>query len=106
MGGHDLVHLDFQPANVLVEDGRITGIIDWTAPAAATPASTSSCSISVAFIRRGGTHHSGVVRDAAQGIDRRRIPYVLGVYVPAHGSTGQSGIIQRPMWTIGSTWPS
>ncbi|HEX3812062.1 MAG TPA: phosphotransferase [Mycobacteriales bacterium] len=30
MRGDDLVHLDFQPANVLVDDaGRLTGVIDW-----------------------------------------------------------------------------
>ncbi|HEY9293984.1 MAG TPA: phosphotransferase [Microlunatus sp.] len=27
--GDDLVHLDFHPANVLVADGRISGVIDW-----------------------------------------------------------------------------
>ncbi|HET6531530.1 MAG TPA: phosphotransferase [Actinoplanes sp.] len=27
--GDDLVHLDYQPGNVLVQDGRITGLIDW-----------------------------------------------------------------------------
>ena len=27
--GEDLVHLDFHPANVLVVDGRVTGVIDW-----------------------------------------------------------------------------
>jgi hypothetical protein len=27
--GDDLVHLDFQPGNVLVHNGRITGLIDW-----------------------------------------------------------------------------
>jgi ribosomal protein S18 acetylase RimI-like enzyme/aminoglycoside phosphotransferase (APT) family kinase protein len=27
--GDDLVHLDFHPANLLVHDGRITGLIDW-----------------------------------------------------------------------------
>jgi len=27
--GGDLVHLDFQPGNVLVRNGRITGLIDW-----------------------------------------------------------------------------
>lgn len=30
MSGHDLVHMDFQPANVLVDDtGALTGVIDW-----------------------------------------------------------------------------
>jgi aminoglycoside phosphotransferase (APT) family kinase protein len=30
MDGDDLVHLDFQPANVLVDDaGRLTGVFDW-----------------------------------------------------------------------------
>jgi aminoglycoside phosphotransferase (APT) family kinase protein len=29
MIGDDLVHLDFHPGNVLVDDGRITGVIDW-----------------------------------------------------------------------------
>ncbi|MEU8223881.1 phosphotransferase [Kribbella sp. NPDC048915] len=29
MTGDDLVHLDFHTGNVLVEDGRITGIVDW-----------------------------------------------------------------------------
>ena len=29
MPGDDLVHLDFHPGNVLVEDGRLTGIFDW-----------------------------------------------------------------------------
>jgi Ser/Thr protein kinase RdoA (MazF antagonist) len=27
--GHDLVHLDFHPGNVLVHEGRISGVIDW-----------------------------------------------------------------------------
>jgi hypothetical protein len=27
--GNDLVHLDFHPANVLVDRGRVTGVIDW-----------------------------------------------------------------------------
>ncbi|RII11721.1 Phosphotransferase enzyme family protein [Streptomyces sp. YIM 130001] len=27
--GDDAVHLDFQPGNVLVEDGSVTGVIDW-----------------------------------------------------------------------------
>jgi hypothetical protein len=29
MAGDDLVHLDFQPGNVLVDGGRLTGVIDW-----------------------------------------------------------------------------
>ena len=30
LSGEDLVHLDFQPANVLVDGaGRLTGIVDW-----------------------------------------------------------------------------
>jgi hypothetical protein len=29
MIGDDLVHLDFQPGNVLVHDGRLTGVVDW-----------------------------------------------------------------------------
>ncbi|MGH3095440.1 MAG: phosphotransferase family protein [Streptosporangiales bacterium] len=30
MAGYDLVHLDYQPANVLVDDtGALTGIVDW-----------------------------------------------------------------------------
>jgi hypothetical protein len=29
MVGDDLVHLDFHPGNVLVDSGRITGVIDW-----------------------------------------------------------------------------
>jgi hypothetical protein len=29
MIGDDLVHLDFHPGNVLVEQGRLTGVIDW-----------------------------------------------------------------------------
>jgi hypothetical protein len=29
MIGDDLVHLDFQPGNVLVVDGQLTGVIDW-----------------------------------------------------------------------------
>jgi hypothetical protein len=29
MVGDDLVHLDFQPGNVLVADGRLTGVVDW-----------------------------------------------------------------------------
>ncbi|MGF0116623.1 phosphotransferase [Promicromonospora sp. Marseille-Q5078] len=27
--GDDLVHLDFHPGNVLVQDGRVTGLVDW-----------------------------------------------------------------------------
>ena len=27
--GDDLVHLDLHPGNVLVQDGRITGVVDW-----------------------------------------------------------------------------
>jgi Phosphotransferase enzyme family len=27
--GDDLVHLDYHPGNVLVSDGRITGVVDW-----------------------------------------------------------------------------
>ena len=27
--GDDLVHLDFHPGNLLVDDGRITGVVDW-----------------------------------------------------------------------------
>jgi len=29
MVGDDLVHLDFQPGNVLVTGGRLTGVVDW-----------------------------------------------------------------------------
>lgn len=29
MLGDDLVHLDFHPGNVLVESGRISGVVDW-----------------------------------------------------------------------------
>jgi hypothetical protein len=29
MTGADLVHLDYHPGNVLVDGGRVTGIIDW-----------------------------------------------------------------------------
>ncbi|MVA75052.1 phosphotransferase [Auraticoccus sp. F435] len=30
MAGHDLVHLDYQPANVLVDGaGRVSGVVDW-----------------------------------------------------------------------------
>jgi hypothetical protein len=29
MIGDDLVHLDFQPGNVLVHGGRLTGVVDW-----------------------------------------------------------------------------
>jgi hypothetical protein len=29
MIGDDLVHLDFHPGNVLVADGRLTGVVDW-----------------------------------------------------------------------------
>jgi hypothetical protein len=29
MIGDDLVHLDFHPGNVLVDDGRLTGVVDW-----------------------------------------------------------------------------
>jgi hypothetical protein len=29
MVGDDLVHLDFHPGNVLVDSGRVTGVIDW-----------------------------------------------------------------------------
>lgn len=29
MIGDDLVHLDFQPGNMLVHDGRLTGVVDW-----------------------------------------------------------------------------
>jgi hypothetical protein len=27
--GSDLVHLDYHPGNILVSDGRITGVVDW-----------------------------------------------------------------------------
>ncbi len=33
LAGDDAVHCDFQPANILVSDGRITGVIDWDGPA-------------------------------------------------------------------------
>jgi hypothetical protein len=29
LSGDDLVHLDFHPRNVLVDHGRITGVVDW-----------------------------------------------------------------------------
>lgn len=46
MYGSDLVHLDYQPANVLVTGDAITGSSIGMAPAAVTAGSTSSCSIS------------------------------------------------------------
>jgi aminoglycoside phosphotransferase (APT) family kinase protein len=33
LAGDDAVHCDFQPANILASDGRITGVIDWDGPA-------------------------------------------------------------------------
>ena len=39
-----LVHLDLHTDNVLIEDGTITGIIDWEGVCAVTTGSTSSCS--------------------------------------------------------------
>lgn len=32
-----LIHLDFHPLNVMVEDGKVSGIIDWTNSAAGDP---------------------------------------------------------------------
>jgi hypothetical protein len=29
MIGDDLVHMDFHPGNVLISDGRLTGVVDW-----------------------------------------------------------------------------
>ncbi|MGX6606551.1 phosphotransferase enzyme family protein [Micromonosporaceae bacterium Da 78-11] len=29
MVGDDLTHMDFHPGNVLVDDGRLTGVVDW-----------------------------------------------------------------------------
>ncbi|MFD7428935.1 phosphotransferase [Streptomyces sp. NPDC059818] len=29
MAGHDAVHMDFHPGNILAADGSITGVIDW-----------------------------------------------------------------------------
>jgi hypothetical protein len=29
LSGHDAVHLDFQPSNLLAEGDRITGVVDW-----------------------------------------------------------------------------
>jgi hypothetical protein len=29
LSGHDAVHCDYQPANLLTEHGRLTGVVDW-----------------------------------------------------------------------------
>jgi aminoglycoside phosphotransferase (APT) family kinase protein len=29
LGGHDAVHCDYQPSNLLTEHGRLTGVVDW-----------------------------------------------------------------------------
>ncbi len=43
MGGpHCLVHSDFNGTNILVRDGRITGVLDWEFAFAGPPRRTSA----------------------------------------------------------------
>lgn len=62
--GDDLVHLDFHPANVLVQDGRITGLIDWDGIARGDRRfALATLSFDLSFRLRTGSGCRGLDRD-------------------------------------------
>lgn len=74
MVGDDLVHLDFHPGNVLVDAGRLTGVIDWDG---ATRGDRHFDLVTLRFMLTG--HDPGLVRpiDARLNAisERRRLAY-------------------------------
>lgn len=47
-----LLHLDFHPANVLVEDGRVTGVVDWENTRAGDPRADVARTASILWLAR------------------------------------------------------
>ena len=80
----DLVHLDFQPGNVLVDDGRITGVVDCDGaargdrpPRPGHPALRPD--------RGGHRTLTGIVDEHLAGADPDRLRALLGAHEPAAG---------------------
>jgi hypothetical protein len=69
--GDDLVHLDFTPANVLVGNGRITGVVDWDG------ASRGDRRLDLVVLRfylmHQAPHLVGIVDDRLAGADPDRL---------------------------------
>jgi hypothetical protein len=70
MVGDDLVHLDFQPGNVLVAGGRLTGVVDWDG--AARGDRHFDLTTLRFYLAGQAPHLTGPVDDRLTGISARR----------------------------------
>ena len=71
IGGYDLVHLDFHPANVLVDGGRITGVVAWDG-AARGDRHLDLVTLRFHVMRR-APHLRGVLDERLAGVDPGRL---------------------------------
>ena len=70
MVGDDLVHFDFHPGNVLVDHGRLTGVIDWDG---ATRGDRHLDLVTLRFtLTRHAPHLTGPIDERLNGISARR----------------------------------
>lgn len=71
IGGDDLMHLDFQPGNVLVDGGRISGVVDFDG---ATRGDRHFDLITLRFdLTRRAPHLTGLVDERLAGADADRL---------------------------------
>jgi aminoglycoside phosphotransferase (APT) family kinase protein len=90
-----LIHLDFHPLNVLVEDGEVSGIIDWTNAAAGDPRADFAMTASILCV---GPIPPGPLRPVLRVARRLLYGAWRGAYEKAAGRVDDGDVAPFMAW--------